>query len=48
MNDAYDSILLYLIVNEEWLEGMCNGKVGIFPKAYIEEYNQNLDNISEE
>ncbi|XP_037362183.1 neutrophil cytosol factor 2 [Talpa occidentalis] len=25
------------IVNEEWLEGECNGKVGIFPKAFVGE-----------
>ncbi|KAM3840884.1 neutrophil cytosol factor 2 isoform 2-T2 [Vipera latastei] len=43
-----DIIVVLAKVNEEWLEGTCNGKVGIFPKAYIEEYNQNLDNISEE
>ncbi|XP_039214484.1 neutrophil cytosol factor 2 isoform X1 [Crotalus tigris] len=44
-----DTIVVLAKVNEEWLEGTCNGKVGIFPKAFIEEYHsQNLDNISEE
>lgn len=30
-------ILCLLSVNEEWLEGECKGKVGIFPKAFVEE-----------
>lgn len=30
-------ILCFLSVNEEWLEGECKGKVGIFPKAFVEE-----------
>ncbi|KAM5237772.1 neutrophil cytosol factor 2 [Ctenodactylus gundi] len=32
-----DVILVLSKVNEEWLEGECNGKVGIFPKAFVEE-----------
>lgn len=31
-------ILCFLSVNEEWLEGECKGKVGIFPKAFVEEH----------
>lgn len=30
-------ILFLLSVNEEWLEGECKGKIGIFPKAFVEE-----------
>ncbi|XP_023366530.1 neutrophil cytosol factor 2 isoform X2 [Otolemur garnettii] len=32
-----DIILVLSKVNEEWLEGECEGKVGIFPKAFVEE-----------
>ncbi|KAJ7332334.1 hypothetical protein JRQ81_014514 [Phrynocephalus forsythii] len=32
-----DIILVLAQVNDEWLEGTCNGKVGIFPKAFVEE-----------
>ncbi|XP_008072617.1 neutrophil cytosol factor 2 [Carlito syrichta] len=32
-----DIILVLSKVNEEWLEGECKGKVGIFPKAFVEE-----------
>uniref|UniRef100_A0A8C3YPT4 Neutrophil cytosol factor 2 n=1 Tax=Catagonus wagneri TaxID=51154 RepID=A0A8C3YPT4_9CETA len=32
-----DIILVISTVNEEWLEGECKGKVGIFPKAFVEE-----------
>ncbi|XP_010638859.1 neutrophil cytosol factor 2 isoform X1 [Fukomys damarensis] len=32
-----DGILVLSKVNEEWLEGECKGKVGIFPKAFVEE-----------
>ncbi|XP_020840041.1 neutrophil cytosol factor 2 [Phascolarctos cinereus] len=35
---AGDVILVLSKVNDEWLEGECNGKVGIFPKAFVEEY----------
>lgn len=31
------SICFLLSVNEEWLEGECKGKIGIFPKAFVEE-----------
>ncbi|XP_061490049.1 neutrophil cytosol factor 2 [Rhineura floridana] len=31
------TILVLAKVNDEWLEGECNGKVGIFPKAFVEE-----------
>ncbi|XP_005071342.1 neutrophil cytosol factor 2 [Mesocricetus auratus] len=33
-----DVILVLSHVNEEWLEGECKGKIGIFPKAFVEEY----------
>lgn len=32
-----DVILVIATVNEEWLEGECKGKVGIFPRAFVEE-----------
>ncbi|PNI67376.1 NCF2 isoform 3 [Pan troglodytes] len=32
-----DIILVLSKVNEEWLEGECKGKVGIFPKVFVEE-----------
>lgn len=31
-----DVILVLSHVNEEWLEGECKGKIGIFPKAFVE------------
>ncbi|XP_006872617.1 PREDICTED: neutrophil cytosol factor 2 [Chrysochloris asiatica] len=31
-----DEILVLSEVNEEWLEGECKGKIGIFPKAFVE------------
>ncbi|XP_008112920.2 neutrophil cytosol factor 2 [Anolis carolinensis] len=34
-----ETILVLAEVNAEWLEGKCNGKIGIFPKSYVEEYN---------
>ncbi|XP_062990697.1 neutrophil cytosol factor 2 [Elgaria multicarinata webbii] len=44
-----DTILVLAKVNDEWLEGKCNGKVGIFPKAFVEEYNSNnSQSVSEE
>ncbi|ELK16190.1 Neutrophil cytosol factor 2 [Pteropus alecto] len=33
-----DVIQVLSMVNEEWLEGECKGKVGIFPKAFVEEH----------
>ncbi|XP_063154506.1 neutrophil cytosol factor 2 [Candoia aspera] len=43
-----DIIVVLAKVNEEWLEGTCNGKVGIFPKAFTEEYHsQNQETNSE-
>lgn len=33
-----DVILVISTVNEEWLEGECKGKVGIFPKAFVEQH----------
>ncbi|XP_026559051.1 neutrophil cytosol factor 2 [Pseudonaja textilis] len=41
-----DTIVVLATVNEDWLEGTCNGKVGIFPKAFIE-HSPNLENNSE-
>uniref|UniRef100_A0A2K5PTS7 Neutrophil cytosol factor 2 n=1 Tax=Cebus imitator TaxID=2715852 RepID=A0A2K5PTS7_CEBIM len=32
-----DIILVLSNVNEEWLEGECKGKAGIFPKVFVEE-----------
>uniref|UniRef100_A0A8D2B8W5 Neutrophil cytosol factor 2 n=1 Tax=Sciurus vulgaris TaxID=55149 RepID=A0A8D2B8W5_SCIVU len=32
-----DVIQVLSTVNEEWLEGECKGRVGIFPKAFVEE-----------
>ncbi|KAM5202949.1 neutrophil cytosol factor 2 [Hipposideros larvatus] len=32
-----DVIQVISMVNEEWLEGECKGKIGIFPKAFVEE-----------
>nr|KAF6397390.1 neutrophil cytosolic factor 2 [Rousettus aegyptiacus] len=32
-----DVIQVLSMVNEEWLEGECKGKIGIFPKAFVEE-----------
>nr|XP_056700317.1 neutrophil cytosol factor 2 [Euleptes europaea] len=43
-----DIILVLSKVNDDWLEGQYNGKVGIFPKAFIEERSsQHLETISE-
>ncbi|XP_003474966.1 neutrophil cytosol factor 2 [Cavia porcellus] len=33
-----DVILVLSKVNEEWLEGECKGKVGIFPKAFVQDF----------
>ncbi|OPJ76811.1 neutrophil cytosol factor 2 [Patagioenas fasciata monilis] len=33
---AGDVILVLSKVNEDWLEGQCNGKIGIFPSAFIQ------------
>ncbi|NWI95647.1 NCF2 factor, partial [Pitta sordida] len=33
---AGDTILVLSKVNEDWLEGQCNGKTGIFPSAFIQ------------
>ncbi|XP_019491026.1 PREDICTED: neutrophil cytosol factor 2 isoform X3 [Hipposideros armiger] len=32
-----DVIQVISMVNEEWLEGECKGKIGIFPKAFVKE-----------
>ncbi|NXV32192.1 NCF2 factor, partial [Rissa tridactyla] len=32
---AGDVILVLSKVNEDWLEGQCNGKIGIFPSAFV-------------
>ncbi|XP_064797486.1 neutrophil cytosol factor 2-like [Oncorhynchus masou masou] len=32
-----DTILLLSKVNEDWFEGQCNGKIGIFPASFVEE-----------
>ncbi|NXT26577.1 NCF2 factor, partial [Syrrhaptes paradoxus] len=33
---AGDVILVLSQVNEDWLEGQCNGKIGIFPSAFVQ------------
>ncbi|XP_038268910.1 neutrophil cytosol factor 2 isoform X2 [Dermochelys coriacea] len=33
---AGDVILILSKVNEDWLEGQCKGKVGIFPRAFVQ------------
>uniref|UniRef100_A0A673TZB9 Neutrophil cytosol factor 2 n=1 Tax=Suricata suricatta TaxID=37032 RepID=A0A673TZB9_SURSU len=33
-----DIIQVLSLVNEDWLEGECKGKIGIFPKAFVEEH----------
>ncbi|NWW49006.1 NCF2 factor, partial [Pedionomus torquatus] len=33
---AGDVILVLSKVNEDWLEGQCNGKIGIFPCAFVQ------------
>ncbi|XP_045839647.1 neutrophil cytosol factor 2 [Meles meles] len=33
-----DIIQILSMVNEDWLEGECKGKTGIFPKAFVEEH----------
>ncbi|NXI41333.1 NCF2 factor, partial [Galbula dea] len=33
---AGDVILVLSKVNEDWLEGQCNGQIGIFPSAFIQ------------
>ncbi|NWW95073.1 NCF2 factor, partial [Rhynochetos jubatus] len=33
---AGDVILILSKVNEDWLEGQCNGKIGIFPSAFVQ------------
>lgn len=44
-----DVILVLSHVNEEWLEGECKGKVGIFPKAFVESCAaKNLEGIPRE
>ncbi|XP_049663454.1 neutrophil cytosol factor 2 isoform X1 [Accipiter gentilis] len=36
---AGDVILILSKVNEDWLEGQCNGKIGIFPSAFVQQSN---------
>uniref|UniRef100_A0A8C4KAX7 Neutrophil cytosolic factor 2 n=1 Tax=Dromaius novaehollandiae TaxID=8790 RepID=A0A8C4KAX7_DRONO len=36
---AGDVILVLSKVNEDWLEGQCNGKIGIFPSAFVQKCN---------
>lgn len=36
---AGDVILVLSKVNEDWLEGQCNGKIGIFPSAFVRDGN---------
>ncbi|XP_075566746.1 neutrophil cytosol factor 2 isoform X2 [Pelecanus crispus] len=36
---AGDVILVLSKVNEDWLEGQCHGKIGIFPSAFVQKSN---------
>ncbi|KAM6397990.1 neutrophil cytosol factor 2 [Pluvialis apricaria] len=36
---AGDVIIVLSKVNEDWLEGQCNGKIGIFPSAFVQNSN---------
>ncbi|KQK76943.1 neutrophil cytosol factor 2 [Amazona aestiva] len=36
---AGDVILVLSKVNEDWLEGQCKGKIGIFPSAFVQKSN---------
>ncbi|XP_026709614.1 neutrophil cytosol factor 2 isoform X2 [Athene cunicularia] len=36
---AGDVILVLSQVNKDWLEGQCNGKIGIFPSAFVQNSN---------
>ncbi|XP_075013051.1 neutrophil cytosol factor 2 isoform X2 [Calonectris borealis] len=36
---AGDVILVLSKVNEDWLEGQCKGKIGIFPSAFVQNSN---------
>uniref|UniRef100_A0A8C6ZUT3 Neutrophil cytosolic factor 2 n=1 Tax=Nothoprocta perdicaria TaxID=30464 RepID=A0A8C6ZUT3_NOTPE len=38
---AGDVILVLSKVNEDWLEGQCNGKIGIFPSAFVQNLRHN-------
>uniref|UniRef100_A0A8C8RRW7 Neutrophil cytosolic factor 2 n=1 Tax=Pelusios castaneus TaxID=367368 RepID=A0A8C8RRW7_9SAUR len=40
---AGDVILVLSKVNEEWLEGQCEGKVGIFPAAFVKSGIEDLE-----
>ncbi|XP_063199715.1 neutrophil cytosol factor 2 [Chroicocephalus ridibundus] len=40
---AGDVILVLSKVNEDWLEGQCNGKIGIFPSAFV--HNSNTEDL---
>nr|XP_006005525.1 PREDICTED: neutrophil cytosol factor 2 isoform X2 [Latimeria chalumnae] len=35
-----DLITVLSKVNEDWLEGQCNGRVGVFPASFVKEYAQ--------
>ncbi|NWW71403.1 NCF2 factor, partial [Climacteris rufus] len=36
---AGDVILVLSEVNEDWFEGQCNGRIGIFPSAFVQQPN---------
>uniref|UniRef100_A0A8D0GCC7 Neutrophil cytosolic factor 2 n=1 Tax=Sphenodon punctatus TaxID=8508 RepID=A0A8D0GCC7_SPHPU len=40
-----DVILVLSKVNEEWLEGQCKGKVGIFPVAFVKKWHFTLESL---
>ncbi|XP_076840862.1 neutrophil cytosol factor 2 isoform X2 [Brachyhypopomus gauderio] len=36
-----DVITVLSRINDEWLEGECNGKIGIFPSSFVADHNKN-------
>lgn len=33
----HDDYYAFFSVNQDWLEGQCNGNTGIFPASFVEE-----------
>lgn len=38
------SFFFSFLVNQDWLEGQCNGNTGIFPASFVEEVPANDSN----
>ena len=38
-----DLVKITKVINEDWYEGICNGKKGQFPKAFVEQSNEMFD-----